>query len=163
MPSLRPHIGDGNKVGVVVVDHGSRRTEANERHESFVAAWSATAPFAVVEPAHMELAEPSIGTAFDRCVAAGATTVVVAPYFLWPGNHWSVDIPALVEQAAARHPGIRYLVAAPLGPHPFLLDIVEQRVDHCLAHAEGRGPACDACVGTGGCRMAATSTEADSG
>ena len=148
---------------MVVVDHGSRRAEANALHESFVAGWNATAPFAVVEPAHMELAEPSIGTAFDRCIAAGATTVVVAPYFLWPGNHWSVDIPALVEQAAARHPGIRYLVAAPLGPHPSLLDIVEQRVDHCLAHAEGRGPACDAGAGTGGCRMAEMRPGADSG
>ena len=160
---MHPHTGDGETVGVVVVDHGSRRAEANALHESFVAGWNATAPFAVVEPAHMELAEPSIGTAFDRCIAAGATTVVVAPYFLWPGNHWSVDIPALVEQAAARHPGIRYLVAAPLGPHPSLLDIVEQRVDHCLAHAEGRGPACDACAGTGGCRMAEMRPGADSG
>ena len=26
-------------------------------------------PYPIVEPAHMELAEPSIGTAFDRCVA----------------------------------------------------------------------------------------------
>ena len=163
MPSLRPHTGDGETVGVVVVDHGSRRNEANERHVSFIAAWSATAPFAVVEPAHMELAEPSIGTAFDRCVAAGATTVVVAPYFLWPGNHWSVDIPALAERAAVRHPGIHYLVAAPLGPHPSLLDIVQQRVDHCLAHADGRGPACDVCSGTAGCQIATMRPEADSG
>ena len=148
---------------MVVVDHGSRRTEANALHETFVAGWNAIAPFAVVEPAHMELAEPSIETAFDRCVAAGATTVVVAPYFLWPGNHWSVDIPALVERAAAHHPGIRYLVAAPLGPHPSLLDIVEQRVDHCLAHAEGRGPACEACAGGSGCRVATMSPEADAG
>ncbi len=153
MPSLRPPAGDEGTVGVVVVDHGSRRAEANERHESFVASWRATGSFAVVEPAHMELAEPSIGTAFDRCVEAGATTVVVAPYFLWPGNHWAVDIPALAEQAAARHPGIHYLVAAPLGPHPSLLDIVGERVDQCLAHADGRGPACDVCAGTGGCRM----------
>jgi sirohydrochlorin ferrochelatase len=163
MPSLRPHSGDGKKVGVVVVDHGSRRTEANERHESFVAAWSATAPFAVVEPAHMELAEPSIGTAFDRCVVAGATTVVVAPYFLWPGNHWSVDIPALAQLAAARNPGIHYLVAAPLGPHPSLLEIVQERVDHCLAHVDGQGPACDVCAGTGGCRIATMRSEAESG
>ena len=148
---------------MVVVDHGSRRTEANALHETFVAGWNAIAPFAVVEPAHMELAEPSIETAFDRCVAAGATTVVVAPYFLWPGNHWSVDIPALVERAAARHPGIRYLVAAPLGPPPSQLDIVEQRVDNCLAHAEGRGPACEACAGGGGCRITTMSPEADAG
>ena len=75
-------------------------------------------PYPIVEAAHMELAEPSIGTAFDRCVAAGAATVVLAPYFLGPGNHWDRDIPALAAEAAARHPGTRWLVSAPLGPHP---------------------------------------------
>ena len=58
-----------------------------------------------VQPAHMELAEPSIATAFDACVAAGATTVVVAPYFLGPGRHWDSDIPALAAAAAAVIPG----------------------------------------------------------
>ena len=35
----------------------------------------------------MELAEPSIEQAFDKCVAQGATFVVVHPYFLAPGRH----------------------------------------------------------------------------
>jgi sirohydrochlorin ferrochelatase len=140
-------------VGVVVVDHGSRRHEANQRHEAFVGEWRDRAVFPVVEAAHMELAEPSIGTAFDACVAAGATTVVIAPYFLWPGTHWDRDLPALAGEAAARHPGIHYLVAAPLGPHPLLFDIVGQRVDHCLAHAAGKAPECDMCSGTGRCRL----------
>jgi sirohydrochlorin ferrochelatase len=140
-------------VGVVVVDHGSRRDEANRRHEEFVEEWRLQGPYPIVEAAHMELVEPSIGTAFDACVAAGATTVVIAPYFLWPGNHWDRDIPALAGEAAARHPGIHYLVAAPLGPHPLLLDVVGQRVDHCLAHAAGTAPECDICAGTGRCRL----------
>jgi len=71
---------------VIVVDHGSRRVEANQRHEAFVGAWAEAKRFPVVEAAHMELAEPSIDTAFDACVAAGATTVVIAPYFLWPAT-----------------------------------------------------------------------------
>ena len=138
---------------MVVVDHGSRRAEANRRHEEFVAGWADGARYEVVEPAHMELAEPSLGTAFDRCVAAGATTVVIAPYFLWPGNHWAEDLPALAAAAAARHTGVHHLVAAPLGPHPELLDIVGQRVDHCLDHVAGRAAECDVCAGTGRCRL----------
>ena len=79
--------------------------------------------------------------------------MVIAPYFLWPGNHWDRDIPTLAAQASKRHPGIRYLVAAPLGPHPLLGEIVEQRVAHCLAHAAGNASECDLCAGTGRCRM----------
>jgi sirohydrochlorin ferrochelatase len=140
-------------LGIVIVDHGSRRDEANRRHEIFVQEWRGRRGHDIVEPAHMELAEPSIGTAFDACVAAGAAVVVIAPYFLWPGSHWDRDIPALAAEASERHPGVRYLVAAPLGPHPLLADIVEERIDHCLSHARGRAPECELCVGTGRCQL----------
>ena len=153
MPVDLPEGFDRESVGIVVVDHGSRRAEANRRHEDFVAAWRVERGYAIVEPAHMELAEPSIGTAFDACVAGGATTVVVAPYFLWPGNHWDRDIPALVDEAAARHTGVRSLVTAPLGPHPLLMDIVEDRIRYCVAHVAGDVPECDLCAGTGRCRL----------
>lgn len=158
--SAEPHdigaepVGSGaGLVGVVVVDHGSRRDEANLRHEAFVEEWRHRGHFDVVQAAHMELAEPSIGAAFSACVAAGATTVVIAPFFLWPGDHWDRDIPALAAEAASLHPGVHYLVAAPLGPHPLLGDIVQLRVDYCLAHAAGKAPECDLCAGTGRCRL----------
>ncbi len=144
---------DRDSIGVVVVDHGSRRTESNRRHEDFVAGWKPRSGYAIVEAAHMELAEPSVGSAFDACVAAGAATVVVAPYFLWPGNHWDRDIPALAAEAAARHPGVHFLVTAPLGPHPLLMDIVDDRVRYCVAHAAGKEPECALCAGTGRCRL----------
>ena len=145
--------GQGNSLGIVIVDHGSRLHDANRRHEEFVAEWQRARGLDIVEPAHMELAEPSVGTAVDACVSAGAITVVIAPYFLWPGNHWYRDIPALAAEACRRHPGVRHLVAAPLGPHPRLGDIVEERIDHCLAHVAGRAPECDVCAGTGRCRL----------
>lgn len=140
-------------TGVVVVDHGSRRAESNRRHEAFVAEWKSRSPYSIVEPAHMERAEPSIGDAFAACVAAGATTVVIAPYFLWPGNHWDRDIPALAADAASHHPGVRYLITAPLGPHPLLMDIVEDRIRSCIDHATGDTPECDVCAGTGRCHL----------
>ncbi len=143
----------GDVVGVVVVDHGSRRTGSNAVFESFVRSTSDRLPYPIVEVAHMELAEPTVGTAFDRCVTAGATVVVVAPWFLGPGSHWDRDLPALAAEAAGRHPGIRWLVAAPLGPDPLLLDLVDRRVARCLAHAAGRAGECAACAGTGRCTL----------
>jgi len=140
-------------LAVIVVDHGSRRIESNESMELFVRSSADRLPYPIVEPAHMELAEPSIGTAFDRCVDAGAATVVIAPYFLGPGSHWDRDIPLLAGEAAARHHGIGWLVTAPLGPHPLLMDIVDQRVEHCLAHAAGTAGECATCAGTGRCMM----------
>ncbi len=146
--------GPGDRVGLVVVDHGSARGEANRWHEEFVRSWSDRAGYVAVEPAHMELAEPSISAAFDACVQAGADLVVVAPFFLWPGRHWREDIPALAEAAAVRHPGVRHVIAAPLGPHPLLQAVVDERVRRCLGHVAG-GPGCELCTGTDGegCRV----------
>ncbi len=140
-------------LGIVIVDHGSSRQEANRRHESFVEEWRGRGGYRIVEAAHMELAAPSVADAFDACVAAGATSVVIVPYFLWPGSHWDRDIPVLAAEAAVHHPEVDYLVTAPLGPHPLLAAIVEQRIGHCLAHAAGEAGECDVCAGTGGCRF----------
>lgn len=142
------------RIGVIVVDHGSRRAASNEMLEELTrSAIAERLEYDIVEPAHMELAEPSIATAFDRCVERGAGTVVIQPYFLLPGKHWNEDIPELAAAAAAKHPGVSYLVAAPFGVHPLMADVVSARVEYCLAHVRGEVPECEACAGTGVCQM----------
>eukprot|EP00898_Chlorokybus_atmophyticus_P000080 jgi/Chlat1/1072/Chrsp110S08637 len=59
---------------------------------AFAVLYKAHSGRTLVETAHMELAEPSIATAFDICVARGARTVVISPYFLSPGRHWHTQI-----------------------------------------------------------------------
>ncbi len=142
------------KVGVVVVDHGSKRAESNEALLAVVENFVQSAPYVTVEPAHMELATPTIATAFDRCVSRGAEWVIVHPFFLLPGRHWSQDIPALVAKAAEKHPTVRWLVTAPLGNHPLMGQVMDSRIRHCLAHAAGLVGACDVCRDAGGCQWA---------
>jgi sirohydrochlorin ferrochelatase len=139
--------------GVILVDHGSRREESNAMLLEVVRDFARSSGMQIVEPAHMELAEPSIETAFTRCIERGAKTVVVFPYFLLPGRHWNEDIPRLTAAAAAKHPGIRYLVTAPFGLHPLMAEIMQQRIGHCLAHSTGNADACDVCAGTDRCQL----------
>ena len=110
------------------------------------------------DAAHMQ-APPTIGDAFDACVADGASTVVVSPYFLSPGRHWQEDLPALAAAAAARHPGVRYLVAAPLGLHPLVSQVRARRGARCLlpcsAAPAGAGVARAALLGARGRQGAA--------
>lgn len=149
-----PESENTHRIGVIVVDHGSRRAESNEMLEALTrSSISERLEYDIVEPAHMELAEPSIATAFDRCVERGATMVVIQPYFLLPGKHWNQDIPELAADAASHHPGVEYLVAAPFGVHPLMADVVSARVEYCLAHVRGEVPECEACAGTGACRL----------
>ena len=85
-----------------------------------------------------------------RAVAAGARRVMVMPYFLFPGRHWERDIPALVQDAARRHPGTEILVTAPVGLHPLMHQVVRERVEQCALHAAGGAP-CELCAGTDRC------------
>ena len=143
----------GSETGIIIVDHGSRRAESNELLVAVTEAYRRRSDWRIVEPAHMELAEPSIATAFGRCVEQGAMLVVVFPYFLGPGRHWSGDIPRLAAEAASPYAGrgVRHLVTAPLGLHPLVLEVIDQRVGHCLERVQGRADACDVCAPGGGC------------
>src|SRR4051794_10207085 len=94
-------------VGLVIVDHGSKKAAANDMLLDVAAMFKRVSGTPIVEPAHMELAEPTIAQAFDKCVAQGATFVIVHPYFLSPGRHSTTDIPILTAQAATRHQGVR--------------------------------------------------------
>ncbi|KDO55190.1 hypothetical protein CISIN_1g023828mg [Citrus sinensis] len=113
--------GVGDKDGVIIVDHGSRRRESNLMLKQFVAMFREKTGYLIVEPAHMELAEPSIKDAFGSCVQQGANRVIVSPFFLFPGRHWCQDIPSLTAEAAKEHPGVPYIVTAPLGLHEQLV------------------------------------------
>lgn len=123
-------------VGVVIVDHGSKRPESNDLLLRLVDEFKRSTGVEIVEPAHMELAAPSIADAFGNAVAAGARSIVVAPFFLAPGRHMQEDIPRLAAEAAALHQGVSHLVAAPMGVHAGLLDALAERIveslrEHC--------------------------------
>lgn len=148
----QPHgIGDGD--GVVIVDHGSRRKESNLMLDEFVAMFRDKTGYPIVEPAHMELAEPSIRDAFGLCVQQGANRVIVSPFFLFPGRHWHQDIPSLTAEAAKGHPGVSYIITAPLGLHELLVNVMNDRIMYCLSHVAGDADECSVCAGTGKCRV----------
>jgi len=153
---------DLNQTGVIIVDHGSRRAASNEMLEQIVARFAEHSDYRIVEPAHMELAEPTIATAFDRCVERGARRIVVMPYFLLPGKHWNEDIPELTREAAQKHPGVEFMVTAPLGMHPSIQNVIEARLGHCIDHAGGEGEACSVCEGTSHCQLREATQQAAS-
>jgi sirohydrochlorin ferrochelatase len=136
-------------LGLVIVDHGSKKPAANDMLIDVAAMFKRVTGTSIVEPAHMELAEPSIEQAFDKCVAQGATLVIVHPYFLSPGRHSTTDIPNLTAQAAAKHKhlGVKFHVTQPLGLDERIAHIMAQRIGHCLQH----NFTCDYCRATGCC------------
>ena len=118
---------------ILLVDHGSRRAEANAVLDAVAERLRRRSPGCIVEVAHMDLAPPDIAQGILACVRAGATEIVVHPYFLGPGVHTQRDIPRAVESAAAEHPGLRFAISDPLGVHEKLVDVVLERVENAYA------------------------------
>jgi sirohydrochlorin ferrochelatase len=118
------------KPAVLLVDHGSRRPEANALTDWLADALRAREPGRVVRVAHLEVLGPDIAEGVDACVADGAREIVVLPVFLAPGRHVLEDVPREAREAGRRHPDVSVRVAAePLGTHPKLVEILLERLD----------------------------------
>lgn len=115
-------------VGLLVVGHGSRRAEANDVVHAVAGQLADRLPGWVVQPAFLELLSPTIAEGYAALVAAGCSRVVAHPYFLFPGNHSTVDIPAALRLAAEEHGSLPWTVTAPLDLDPRIVDVVVDRV-----------------------------------
>ena len=116
------------KRAILLVDHGSRRAEANAQLDVVAEQVRKRAADSIVEVAHLEIAKPDIAEGIDACVKKGATQIIVHPFFLGPGRHTSEDIPAQVAQAARKHSNVQIRISEPLGGHAALIDVILDRV-----------------------------------
>ena len=132
-------------TAIIIVDHGSRRDESNRMLEDVASLFARrfNETYGIVEPAHMELAEPSIATAYARCVQRGDAHHR-RPFFLGPGKHWTSDIPRLVVEAASQFPQTIYHVTPTLGIDDLILELLNKRVQGCVREDYR----CDLCDGT---------------
>jgi sirohydrochlorin ferrochelatase len=116
------------RTAVLLIAHGSREHAANEDLRELAARLAVEADHPIVVSCFLELAEPDIPTGGERCVAAGATRVLMIPYFLSAGVHLRRDLTAAREDLQARYPGVAFRLGPPLGPHPLLDSLVAARI-----------------------------------
>lgn len=121
------------KRGIILIDHGSRRHEAN-------AALQTMASYLVdeleargmaghlVRFAHMELLPPTLEDAARSLMEEGAREILVFPYFLADGRHVSEDIPAQISALSEVLPDIKMELFGPLGPDRALAHLIMQRL-----------------------------------
>jgi sirohydrochlorin ferrochelatase len=116
-----------HRVALLLIAHGSRRPEANADLTYIADRLRERGRYPIVQVSFLELAEPGIEAGGAMCVEAGATDVILLPYFLSPGIHVVEDLTAARNALGERFPGVRFVLAEPLGRHPLLVDVVEER------------------------------------
>jgi sirohydrochlorin ferrochelatase len=111
-------------TALLLIAHGSRNQEANDDLHHAVTALRQRGQHAIVEASFLEMAEPDIFKGGQTCAIQGADRVILLPYFLSPGVHVRQDLRRFRDQLAESFPGVEFVLAAPLGRHEAIVDLL---------------------------------------
>lgn len=119
-------------TAVLLIAHGSRRAAANDDLVEVAARLLKRGEFEIVVASYLELAEPSIPDGAEQCISAGADSIRLLPYFLSAGSHVMRDLQRYRDELRERFPQHTFTLCPPLGLHPLMLDIVQDRLSEEL-------------------------------
>lgn len=105
MPGHRRYALPMNETGIVLFAHGSRDPLWRVPFDAMLEAVrrAHTGPVLL---AFLESMRPGLDEAVDTLAAQGLRSIRVVPLFLAAGSHIRQDMPQLIEEAQARHPGV---------------------------------------------------------
>jgi sirohydrochlorin ferrochelatase len=113
-------------TAVILFAHGSTVESANDAVRAVTSQFARRGGYELTGTAFLDCAPPTLADEVSRIVAAGASRIVIVPYFLTLGIHLQRDLPNIIEQIRERE-HIPIEIAEPLDGHPALVDIVLER------------------------------------
>jgi sirohydrochlorin cobaltochelatase len=102
---------------LILFAHGARDPAWAAPFEAIAARVRAGRPGLPVRLAFLEFMPPTLGAAGSELATAGCRDIVVLPLFLGLGGHLRRDVPPLLAQLQATHPGCRFTLRPPAGEH----------------------------------------------
>ena len=128
--------GADTRVGILIVSHGSPREETNRGFEGMVARVASRLGEAMVLPAFFSIARPNIADQVTLLAGQGVRRIVLMPYFLYSGQHITVDFPAILDDCRRQFPEVALELLPTLENDPSLEDVVVERLTpHAAAGA----------------------------
>ena len=118
--------------GLLLIGHGTRSAAGVRQVLELAAAVRRELSPAPVQPAFLELAEPTIEDAVERLAAAGASQIVAVPLLLFAAGHAKRDIPRGVAAATDRL-GLPVAITPPFGYEQAMLDLSHGRYQEAIA------------------------------
>jgi len=101
--------------GLLLFAHGARDPRWAEPFEAVAERARAQQPTWVVRLAFLEFMAPTLLDAGHALAAAGCARVDIVPLFLGAGGHVRKDLPLLLDQLRAAHPGVRWQLQRAIG------------------------------------------------
>ncbi len=81
-----------------------------------------------IEASFLDHCPPTPYQVIDRLAAEGVEEVVILPLLLSTAFHARTDIPAVIDEARSRFPGLRIIASDVLGYDDTLLDVLDRRM-----------------------------------
>lgn len=94
-----------------------------------------------VDGGFIELSQPTVHEAWTALAGRGHTTMAAVPMVLVGAGHAKGDIPAALQREVVRDPSTGYVFGRPLGPHPALQAILDERITAALGEDPADGTA----------------------
>lgn len=126
MQPLDPSMFDEGGTGVIVLGHGSKAPAALEVL-NWVAERLAERLQVPVRAASLQFNKPSLEESCHELAAAGCLRIVVAPYFLFTGNHMMKDIPGILDRLREELPETEFVLADALGADDLMVEVLARR------------------------------------
>jgi sirohydrochlorin cobaltochelatase len=113
-----------SRVGLLLFAHGARDPRWAEPFDRLRRKVESARPGSAVRLAYLELMAPDLESAVAELVGAGCQSVRIVPIFLGQGGHVRNDVPALVQNVAARHAGVAIDLVEAVGESDTVLDAI---------------------------------------
>ena len=117
---------------LVALAHGSRDARSAATVKALVDQVRALRPDLRVQTAFLDLSKPTLNTVVDRLARAKFEEVVVVPLLLTDAFHATVDVPAVVADADARHQHVQVRATSILGLETGFLEVLDVRMREAL-------------------------------
>jgi sirohydrochlorin cobaltochelatase len=133
---------------LLVAGHGTRDDAGVAEFGRFIVRLRERLPVDVAG-GFIELSPPPLAEAVAELAARGHRRIAAVPLVLVAAGHGKGDIPGAMARALARHPGLAYVYGRPLGPHPILLSLLDERLGTVLGRRAERADTAVLLVGRG--------------
>lgn len=133
---------DAKRTAVVIVGRGASDPDANGDFCKLVRLVGEGRGFAWVVPCFIGITRPLFEETIELISHARPERILVVPYFLF-GGRLVARLEEQVREFGNRYPWIKAALAAHLGVHPKLLEVIDERIGEAL---NGQAPLpCDNC------------------
>ena len=124
---------------LILFSHGSLLCGAGEALDRHAARLRETGRWPIVEVGYLNYSEPAFPAAVAKCAAAGATRIVIVPFFLVPGYFVTTALTEQLNLVQPDYPNLTFAAAEAIGYHPHLAGAILESAEQAAGPGDWRG------------------------